>query len=548
MPITFIDIERQKSWRIIIFFSVLFILYFVISFVMAVSFYQLFPVGFSSMKIFSPGSPSLIVVLISSVIIASIHFCLSSLNAVTYLKKNLPALAPDTEDEIHKQLINIVDEIQVASERKINIQCLVIPSLSVNAMSAVDLKGNAIIAITEGLLSRLSRAQLETVIAHEAYHILSGDCLETTIAASLFGIPSAGIEKVSAVSEGRMFLVPAFLIAWLLVKISCLLNMFISREREYRADAGAVRMTRNPLALAEVLYMLSHRWKGIGHIGVGIEMLCIMNTSDSILDESDGWFADLMSTHPPVNKRIKILLQMAHTGISALTGQTDGDENKKLNKKPSNMFYAIDNKYQWQGPFTMMELAVLPWLSADTWISNNGDVPAKASQIPLSDILLKRRFTSDAEDASDYLCPSCRNPLIVKTYEKTKIYQCRFCGGSLVDDVKLPRIIVRKDVKYSERIYGLSRTTLSENQLKILARNNNNPAKLNMNYIYCPKCKSRMNRTFYSMAYLVELDRCSYCGISWFENDELEILQCMIDNRMASTPLPLPDVVYFPSP
>jgi hypothetical protein len=56
-----------------------------------------------------------------------------------------------------------------------------------------------------------------------------------------------------------------------------------------------------------------------------------------------------------------------------------------------------------------------------------------------------------------------------------------------------------------------------------------------------------MNRTFYSIAYLVELDRCSYCGISWFENDELEILQCMIDHRMASTPLPLPDAAYLPS-
>jgi heat shock protein HtpX len=541
MSITFIDIERQKSWRIVIFFSVLIMLYFLISFALVASFYPLFPFGGFSIKLFFQEPSFRIVVFISSVIIASIHFCLSSLNAVAYIKKSLPALAPDTEDEIHKQLINIVDEIQIASGRKMNIQCLVIPSLSVNALSAVDLRGNAIIAITEGLLSRISRTQLETVIAHEAYHILSGDCLETTIAASLFGIPSAAIEKVGTASEGRIFFVPAFLFAWLMVKVSYMLNMFISREREYRADAGAVRMTRNPLALAEVLSLLSRRWKGIGHIGGGIEMLCIMNTSDSILDESEGWLADLMSTHPPVNKRIKILLQMAHTGISTLARQIDGDENKILNEVPEYMFYALDSKYQWQGPFTVMELAVLPWLSADTWISNNGDTLVKASQLQLSDVMLRKRFASDAKAASDYLCPSCRNPLILKTYEKTKIYQCRFCGGSLVDDVKLPRIIVRKDVKYSERINALSRITLSENQLRQLARNKNSYAKANMNLLYCPKCKSRMNRTFYSMAYLVELDRCSYCGISWFENDELEILQCMIDNRMASTPLPLRD-------
>jgi len=537
MSITFIDIERQKSWRIVMFFSALIVLYVLISFALVASFYPLFPLGGFSLKLLLQKPAFFIVVLIISVTIALIHFCLSSLSAVSYIKKSLSALAPDPEDEIHRQLIHIVDEIQIASGMKINIQCLVIPSISVNALSAVDLRGNAIIAITEGLLSRISRPQLETVIAHEAYHILSGDCLETTIAASLFGIPSAAIEKAGDASQGRIFLVPAFLLAWLMVKVSCLLNMFISREREYRADAGAVRMTRNPLALAEVLYLLSHRWKGIGHIGAGFEMLCIMNTSDSIFDESDGWLADLISTHPPVNKRINILLQMAHTGISTLAGKMDENTNMNLNERPEDMYYAIDNKYQWQGPFTIMELSVQPWLSAETWICNNSNAIVKASQIPLSDVILRKRFAGDAACASGYLCPSCRSPLLSATYEKTKIYHCRFCGGSLVDDVKLPRIIVRKDIKYSERINALSRATLSENQIRMLARNRNNFAKVNMNFLYCPKCKNRMTRTFYSMAYLVELDRCSNCRLIWFEKDELEILQCMIDNRMASRPI-----------
>jgi Zn-finger nucleic acid-binding protein len=312
--------------------------------------------------------------------------------------------------------------------------------------------------------------------------------------------------------------------------------MFISREREYRADAGAVRMTRNPIALAEVLYMLSRRWKGSGRLGAGVEMLCIMNTSGSMLDESDGWFADLMSTHPPVNKRIKILLQMAHTGLSELTKQMRKDISSKQPEKSEALFYALDTGYQWQGPFTVMELALLPWLSADTWISNNGDTAAKISQMPAADAIFRERFSNDEKAASGYLCPSCRQPLMQKMYEKTKIYQCRFCGGSLVDDVKLPRIITRKDVKYSERIRALSKMTLSENQLKFVAGNKSKSAKVSNNLLNCPKCRSRMSRTFYSMAYLVELDRCSYCGMSWFENDELEILQCMIDSRMASGP------------
>ena len=121
-----------------------------------------------------------------------------------------------------------------------------------------------------GLLSRLTRPQLEAVVAHEAYHVLSGDCIEATVATSLFGMYASAIEKFQSFSEGRAFFSPAFILAWLLLKLSYILNMFISREREYRADAAAVRITRNPLALAEALHLLSRNWRGIGFIGAAL--------------------------------------------------------------------------------------------------------------------------------------------------------------------------------------------------------------------------------------------------------------------------------------
>jgi Zn-finger nucleic acid-binding protein len=49
----------------------------------------------------------------------------------------------------------------------------------------------------------------------------------------------------------------------------------------------------------------------------------------------------------------------------------------------------------------------------------------------------------------------------------------------------------------------------------------------------CPKCKNPMHRGFYSLNYLVEVDRCSGCGVTWFDRDELEMLQCMIEHRLA---------------
>ncbi|RJQ43063.1 MAG: hypothetical protein C4538_12680 [Nitrospiraceae bacterium] len=539
MPITFIDIERQKSWRIVLLFGLLIIIYFIIIFAIYASFYQIFSLGFFSLQSILKSTSQISIIFFFSSFIASMHYYLAASNAVAFIRKSTGATEPDKDDGVHRQLINIIDEIYLASGRKTKIHGLVIPTLSMNALSAVDMRGNSVIAVTEGLLSRVTRPQLETVVAHEAYHILSGDCLETTVAASLFGIPSSVIEKISSASEGRVWLSPAFLVAMVLVKISYLLNMFISREREYRADAGAVRMTRNPLALAEVLYLLSRHWKGAGHIGAGLEMLCIMNTSESSLDESEEWFADLMSTHPPVQRRIRLLLQMAHASISELKKQTKEAAAGEIDPAPEKTFYALDNRYQWQGPFSMTELAVLPWLTADTWTSNNGNAVLQALQIPSLDIVLRQRFADDARTQSDCLCPSCRYPLVPVLYEKAKIYQCRFCGGSLVNDARLPRIIVRKDIKYSERIRALSRITLSENQEKMLARNKNKAEKINNDLLCCPKCKSRMTRTFYSMAYLIELDRCSSCGVSWFDNDELEMLQCMIDNKMASESSPV---------
>ena len=277
MPLTFVDIEKQKNWRIGVLFSFLILMYFLISFGLLFSFFQMISLVSHFGKTFPFSAGRLLLLFFFSVAIASVHFYFSAYDTVRYIRKNINGTDPDPEDSIHKQLMNIMDEIHVVTGNRVRMQCVVIPSLSMNALSAIDMRGNALIAITEGLLSRLSRDQIEAVMAHEALHILSGDCLESTVASSLFGVPASVIEKVQTFSEGRAYFSPAFVITIVLLKLSQFLNMFISREREYRADAGAVRMTRNPLALAEVLHILWRNWRGSGFIGSGLETLCIIN-------------------------------------------------------------------------------------------------------------------------------------------------------------------------------------------------------------------------------------------------------------------------------
>jgi heat shock protein HtpX len=527
MPLTFIDIERQKNWRIALFFLVLLALYLV-------------AVGLFGAALL-PGplraEPRFWVFLVTAAFLAaSIHFWFSAADAVDTVVRRLDARAPDPTDEIHRMFANIIAELHVVTGNTRSIRCAVIPSLSLNALAAADLKGNAVIAITEGLLSRLTRPQVEAVVAHEAHHILSGDCLETTVAASIFGAFSSALEQIRYSTQNRLFAVPAFLLAWVMLQLGYLLNLFISREREYRADAASVRMTRNPLALAETLHFLSRGWRGAGFIGSGFEMLCIVNPVATTLDETEGFVPDLLSTHPPIKKRMEVLLQMARVSITELDSSAKRRSGEKRADSPPN-YFAMSPRQQWQGPFTALELDALPWLSPLTWVATGGGQAAeRAWKDPLINAIFLRRLAAGSRIDSSLTCPFCRQPLVTAAYEGTQIFQCSFCAGTLVENGKIPRIIARtgRERPCTERLNALARSVLRQNQARNIYQKvtSQRTGSGSVPLLPCPKCNNPMFRGFYSSAHLIEVDRCGFCGITWFDQDELEMLQCMIENRL----------------
>lgn len=529
MPLTFIDIERQKNWRIALFFLVLLALYLVVAALFGAA---LLPGPLSTEPRFW------VFLVIAASLATSIHFWFSAFGAVETVVRRLDARPPDKEDEIHRMFANIIQELHVVTGNKRIIRSAVVPSLSLNALAAADLKGNAVIAITEGLLSRLTRPQVEAVVAHEAHHILSGDCLETTVAASIFGAFSSVMEQVRYSSKSRLFASPAFLLAWVLLQLGYLLNLFISREREYRADAASVRMTRNPLALAETLHFLSRGWRGAGFIGSGFEMLCIVNPTATSLDEAEGFLPDLLSTHPPIRKRMDVLLRMARVSIAELDSSAERKAGEKREDPPPD-YFAMSPAQQWQGPFTAGELDALPWLSPLTWVATGGRQTAeRAWKDPLINAIFLRRLAGDSRTDSGLICPSCKQPLVTAAYEGTRIFQCSFCAGTLVENGRIPRIIARtgRDRPCTERLNALARSALQRNQTRNIYRKVTAQGTGPVPLLPCPKCKKPMYRGFYSSAHLIEVDRCGYCGITWFDQDELKMLQCMIENRL------LPDV------
>ncbi len=525
MPITFIDIERRKNRRIGSLFLFLMLMYFCITSLMGLS---LVP------------DPRLISLRFwmftasTALLVAGIHFYFSAYDAVDRIIRTLDARPPDRKDEVHRRFSNVIQELHVATGNRRRIKCVVIPSLSMNALAAADLRGRAVIGITEGLLSRLTRPRIEAVVAHEAHHILSGDCLEATVAASLFGTLSAAIEKLGRASRGRSFSSPAILAAWVMLGLSHLLNMFISREREFRADAAAVRMTRNPIALAETLHLLSRSWRGAGFIGSGFEMLCIVSPKVSGLDETEGFWSDLLSTHPPLSKRMDILLNMARVSVSELDARSERKTSVTPAGPAGSAYYAMSPRQQWEGPFSLAELGTMPWLSPLTWITA-GDMRRvdRAWKNDGINAIFVARLSEQERTTSGIACPACRQPLALITYEGTQAYQCRYCAGTLVENDRVPRIIARTERPCTERINALAAAVVSGNRRgnakqRLAAGGSKSLAPL----IPCPRCKNPMARGFYSLAHLIEIDRCGNCSLTWFDRDELEMLQCIIENKI----------------
>ncbi len=528
MPITFIDIERQKNWRIGLFFCLLIFLYFLFAFIIAQTIVFLF--GWSN--VFFVGSKIKYIAAITAfaLTVSSVHFGISAFTAVDRVVEQIRAGVPDDEDGVHRVLLNVMDEIHIASGSKRQIRCLVIPTLSLNALAVTDLKGDAVIAITEGLLSRLKRDQLEAVMAHEAYHIFSGDCLEASVATSLFGVYAAAIEGVKDTVVQEFRAVPFLVLFWFLNSLGEIVTMFISREREYRADAGAVRITRNPVALAEALNLIAGRWSGSGFIHEGLEMLCISSPIPDHHDESEDWWDDLMSTHPPIGKRVDVLLQMARVSHSTLAGR----EKPRAVFQPEieQLYYALDSEDTWIGPFRFSELTAFPWFTGSTKVSMIPTPSEFDDSVRSVDDIVRERIPVNLNMRTTFLCPACRQPLMKEAYVDTSVDRCVFCRGVLIDNDRIFRILARREIKCDERFRTLMRAVTADSLRSLTIRKQRLKERKLVHLTLCPRCGRSMFRSFYSYAFLIELDKCSMCRVTWFDADELDMLQCLIENKI----------------
>lgn len=191
----------------------------------------------------------------------------------------------------------------------------VIEDPSPNAFATGRDKNHSVVAVTTGLLAIMNKTELEGVIAHEMSHIGNKDMLVSTVAVVLVGFVAIVSDMMIRMTifggrrddrEGNgLFMIIGIVVAILAPIAATLIQLAISRKREYLADASGALLTRYPEGLASALEKISQYGRPMQTQSNAIAHLYIANPQGS------GAFAkkvgNLFSTHPPVEERIKRL-------------------------------------------------------------------------------------------------------------------------------------------------------------------------------------------------------------------------------------------------
>jgi len=223
--------------------------------------------------------------------------------------------ATAAEQEKFPQLHNIVEELCLASGLP-KPRLYVLESSALNAFTTGRDPGHASIAVTRGLLGTLNREELQGVLAHEMSHVRNFDIRFALVVGALVGSVallsdsmlrgSRGTHRRARRGGGVMAILA--LIAALVAPIAAaLVRMAISRRRELLADATAVELTRNPAGLAAALRRIGGDREPLAAANRATQHMYIANPFRDFGPDASA----LLSTHPPIETRIRVLEAMA---------------------------------------------------------------------------------------------------------------------------------------------------------------------------------------------------------------------------------------------
>lgn len=257
---------------------------------------------------------------VSAVVLAGSAYKIMSLSAggkVVAESLGGQLIPQDTQNPDHRKLLNVVEEISIASGTPAPPVYLLVNEPGINAFAAGLSPRDAVVAVTEGAIQHLNREQLQGVIAHEFSHIFNGDMrLNIRLMGALHGILILGILGYyllySSSFSGRRrgndknaaailaLAIGLMVIGYAGTFFGALIKASVSRQREYLADATSVQFTRNPNGIAGAL-------KRIGGLKFGskVENPGATEVSHAFFAQGvSGFMQGLAATHPPLSKRI----------------------------------------------------------------------------------------------------------------------------------------------------------------------------------------------------------------------------------------------------
>ncbi len=228
--------------------------------------------------------------------------------------------AKQIEHKDHPKLFNIVENLSIAGGVPMP-KVYIMEDPSPNAFATGRDPKHAAVAVTTGILERLNKSELEGVLAHELSHVRNYDTRLLAITAVLVGFIAlitdiflrhvfwSGLGNRDRDARAQLiFFVIAIALAILAPIVASLIQLAISRKREFLADASGALLTRYPEGLASALEKIASDPRPLKTATNATAHLFIVNPFKG--KGFAGWLSGLFSTHPPAEERIKILRSM----------------------------------------------------------------------------------------------------------------------------------------------------------------------------------------------------------------------------------------------
>ncbi|MFV0338069.1 MAG: M48 family metallopeptidase [Chthoniobacterales bacterium] len=286
-----------------------------------------------------------------------------------------------TNDPALRRLLNVVEEMAVASGVPVPEIYVMEQEQGINAFAAGHTVSDAAIGVTRGCIETLSRDELQGVIAHEFSHILNGDMrLNIRLIGVLFGILCLAIigrvllqssfyarvgSRNSKDNSQLLFLatgVSLLAIGSIGVFFAKLIQSAVSRQREFLADASAVQFTRNPLGIAGALYK-------IGNATSRLASPHTEETSHMLFGNGMGQsFSQIFATHPPIPVRLEAILPgFSPDMLPAISRSLNSRENPTFPRERQDFPIPIPSRRS-----VGISMAAPRRIEADHWVDQAG--------------------------------------------------------------------------------------------------------------------------------------------------------------------------------